>query len=145
MRSPRGRTGSVAVLFACCLSVVGCGPDRPETYPTKGRVLFDDGTPVMTGTIELLSEEFGETASGRIEDDGSFVLGTFDEQDGACSGRHDVVVIQMIINDGVTTHNRDHGPAVDPIYATYETSGLAVEIEPVEQNDIEVTVQKRRP
>jgi hypothetical protein len=126
------------------VTLPGCGEDRPPTYPVRGRVVFADGKPVQTGVVELLSTEFGETASGRIADDGTFVLGTFAEDDGACAGEHQAIVIQMIINDGVTTHNRDHGPAVDPMFATYERSNLKVQVEPIEQNEIEIVVQTRK-
>lgn len=138
------RHGTQWSLLICFASLVmGCGADRPETYPVRGKVLFSDGTPVRSGVVELLSAEFGETATGRIEPDGSFVLGTFREDDGACSGRHGAIVVQMIITDSVTTHQRDHGDPVDPRFGSYETSGLEVDIQPVELNEITLTVERR--
>jgi hypothetical protein len=127
-----------------CLLNCGCGPSLPTTYPTRGTVRFEDGTPVQTGVVELTSHEYQETATGRIQPDGSFVLGTFSESDGACEGTHSAIVLQFIINDGITVHNRDHGPPVDLAFGSYETSGLSAEVEPQESNVIELTVRQRR-
>ena len=124
--------------------ICGCGPSHPTTYQTRGVVRFEDGTPVQTGVVELTSLQYQETATGRIQPDGSFVLGTFSESDGACEGKHSAIVLQVIINDGVTTHSRDHGPAVDLAFASYETSRLSVEVKPQDKNFIELTVRKRR-
>lgn len=133
------------LLILCLLSLaLGCGPDRPATYPVRGRVVFPDGSPVRTGTVELLSQDHGTTATGSISDDGAFVLGTFTEYDGACAGQHDAIVVQFIINDGVTIHTRDHGDPVDPRFASYDSSGLTVDVRAVEQNDITLTVEKKR-
>jgi len=127
-----------------CLLQCGCGPSRPSTYPTRGTVRFEDGTPVQTGVVELTSQQYQETATGRIQPDGSFVLGTFSESDGACEGTHSAIVLQFIINDGITIHNRDHGPAVDLAFGSYETSRLSAEIKPQDSNVIELTVRKRQ-
>ena len=54
------------------------------------------------------------TATGAIRDDGSFVLGTYKSNGGACAGRHGVIVIQLIINDSTFKHSKDHGRTVDP-------------------------------
>lgn len=120
----------------------GCGQGRPETYPTRGKVVFSDGSPVRLGTIELLSEEHKINATGTIQQDGSFVLGTFTPSDGACAGKHIAIVTQLIVNDGLTKHQLDHGAPVDPAYASYSTSPLFVVIEAKDMNDIELKVEK---
>lgn len=133
------------LLFLTCLAA-GCGPSRPATWPVRGVVTFEDGTPVQSGVVELLSDVYAETATGKIQPDGTFVLGTFGETDGACAGRHKVIVMQFIVNDGVTTHNRDHGPAVDLSFASYETSGLIAEIDPaIGNNELRLKVRRQRP
>jgi hypothetical protein len=127
-----------------CMVICGCGPSRPTTYPTRGTVRFEDGAPVQTGIVELTSKKYAETATGKIQPDGSFVLGTFSESDGACEGTHSAIVLQFIVNDGITTHSLDHGPAVDLRFGSYETSGLSVELKPQDSNVITLTVRKRQ-
>ena len=76
--------------------VLGCSSDRVPTYPVQGVVEFADGTPVRTGHVEFESVDHGTTASGRIEDDGSFVLGTYTTDDGAAPGDQRVLVLQIV-------------------------------------------------
>ena len=122
--------------------LTGCGESRPRTYATRGRVVFSDGQPVKTGTVELLSQTHGSTATGRIQSDGSFVLGTYESDDGACEGDHQAIISQMMIFDGMARHQVDHGSPVDPTYASYTTSPLKVTIRRTAQNTLELQVEK---
>lgn len=127
--------GRVAVLL---LLLAGCSDDRVPVYPTSGTVSFGDGEPVRVGIIEFESVEHGTTATGRINDDGTFTLGTYSADDGAAAGSQRVIVIQVIINDGLVKHEKDHGRPVPPQYASYETSGLTAEVKAADENNIAV-------
>lgn len=107
--------------------------------------MFDDGSPVRTGTVELASDEHKLTATGRIEHDGSFVLGTYKSNDGACAGNHRVIVLQMIINDGTVNHTKDHGKPVDPMYASYGFSPLTATVAAQDSNTLQLTVTASKP
>lgn len=134
-----GRLAIIVLVF-----VAGCGPSRVRTYPTSGKVLFTDGQPVRSGMIELESLEHKTTATGQIQQDGSFVLGTFTPTDGAAAGKHRVIVVQIIISDGTVKHTKDHGRPVEPRYGRYESSGLTAEIQPAKQNEITITLDAPR-
>jgi|LauGreDrversion4_2_1035121.scaffolds.fasta_scaffold00311_25 hypothetical protein len=138
----RGPASLMAVL--CLLLTAGCGEDRPRAYPAKGRVIFSDGTPVKLGTVELLSQNHGTTASGKIGEDGSFVLGTYTPDDGACDGPHKAIISQLMIFDGMVRHTTDHGSPVDPLYGSYNSSPLKVDIRRVAQNTLELKVEKAK-
>ncbi|WP_417376395.1 carboxypeptidase regulatory-like domain-containing protein [Gimesia maris] len=114
----------------------GCGSDKVPTYPVSGRVQFADGEPVRTGTIELESKEHGTSATGTIQEDGTFVLGTYTSNDGAAAGKHRAIVVQIIIADGITKHTRDHGRAVPPLYGDYDSSPLSVVVQAIPQNEV---------
>ena len=118
--------GSLA--FICISMVTGCGASQVPTYPVSGTVVSDDGSPVRTGTVELESRDHKLTATGTIREDGSFVLGTYTSNDGACAGEHRVIVTQLIINDGTVQHTKDHGKPVDPLYASYNSSPLTASV-----------------
>jgi major membrane immunogen (membrane-anchored lipoprotein) len=126
--------------FVFLLCFVGCGSDQVITYPVKGRVVFQDGSPVRTGTVELESKQFGTTATGSINHDGTFVLGTYTANDGAADGQHNAIVVQIIINDGSIKHTIDHGVAVPSRYGDYDTSPLTVSVQPIEENEIVLTL-----
>ncbi len=132
----------ICLCFCTTCALAGCGKNLVPTYPVCGVVRFSDGSPVNTGTIELECRDQGTTSSGRIQKDGTFVLGTHSSEDGAPAGSHQAIVLQMIMNDGVLRHSVDHGLPVDPKYASYESSPLRVDIEACDRNEIEVIVEK---
>lgn len=131
------RTIAMAILIGCWS---GCDSSQVATYSVSGRLEFADGEPVRTGTIELESQEFGTTATGTIREDGTFVLGTYTPNDGAAAGEHRVIVVQIIVGDGISTHSLDHGRPVPMHFASYESSPLTVHIAPIEDNVIVITL-----
>jgi hypothetical protein len=94
--------------------------------------------------VELLSAEHGTTATGRIQPDGTFVLGTWESTDGACAGDHKAIVSQMLIFDGMVRHTTDHGSPVDTKYGSYTTSPLRVTIRKSPSNNLELQVEKAK-
>jgi hypothetical protein len=135
----------LVLVIVSIATVAGCGSDRPQVYPTQGKVVFADGKPVKLGTVELYSDEHKLSAVGTIRNNGSFLLGTFTTDDGAVAGRHRAIVTQMVINDTMTKHVLDHGAPVDPIYGSYNTSPLEVIISGDGPNEITLTVDKAQP
>ena len=129
------------VLIGLLVFAVGCGSDQVPTYPVRGRVLFEDGTPVRHGTIEFTSLDHATTASGTIDHDGKFVLGTYTLDDGAAAGEHEGIIVQIVVNDGSFTHTIDHGDPVPPKYAQYESSPLKASVKADQENALAVTIE----
>ena len=128
----------VLVIFTfACVACVGCS-DRPRTYPTGGVVVLRDGEPLRDGRVEVRSTEQPYTARGAIGQDGSFQLTTFELNDGAIAGRHEVLIVQRFgyeVED-VEKH-RQHASSIrrlDQKYSRYETSGLTFRVEPEADN-----------
>ena len=132
-----------SIALVCFLMTIGCGTSQISTYSVTGTVVFEDGSPVRSGTVELESRDHHLTATGAIRDDGSFVLGTHKSNDGACAGRLGVIVIQLIINDGTFKHSKDHGRTVDPVFSSYNSSPLMATIQAQESNTLKLTVASR--
>ena len=107
--------------------LVGCSGNGIATYPVEGIVTLEDGTPWQTGTVEFNSTEHDLTASGRIQSDGTFRLTTYKAGDGAVSGDHDAVVVQLISTEDLPLHDHDHGPTIDPKYSHYDSAGLRLQ------------------
>lgn len=78
---------SVAVLF---LTLPACGPARPAIAPVSGRITVS-GQPVTTGVVWFYPQA-GRAATGLIDADGRYTLGTFTRGDGALLGDHRVVI-----------------------------------------------------
>jgi hypothetical protein len=80
----------LALPFLC----VGCS-GRVATYPVSGTVHFDDGQPVRVGAVEFRCQETGLSARAKLNDTGSFSLGTFADIDGAPAGTYKIIVVQF--------------------------------------------------
>jgi hypothetical protein len=70
----------------------GCdtGAGAPaQLVPVKGKVTYK-GQPLTRGVVRFRPVDSGRQASGQIQPDGSFMLSTFKDGDGAAIGRHQV-------------------------------------------------------
>ncbi|HUQ72287.1 MAG TPA: hypothetical protein VM165_22365 [Planctomycetaceae bacterium] len=85
--------------------VCGCGGGEFETAPVRGTVSCE-GTPVTSGTItfspiaEGAVDKPGKPGMGKIGSDGTFVLTTYKEGDGAIIGMHEVFYAPAIAGEG---------------------------------------------
>jgi hypothetical protein len=80
--------------LALTASFSGCS-NRVATYPVSGTVRFDDGEPVRIGIVEFRCQETGLSARAKLNDEGSFSLGTFGDTDGAPAGTYKIIVVQF--------------------------------------------------
>jgi hypothetical protein len=136
-----GRGCFTLFTLGCLALVAGCSNDRLPTYPVRGRVVFSDGEPVKTGTVEFQSVEHALNARGQIARDGTFRLGTYSSTDGAVSGTHRVIVIQFLAMDSTPEIQHDHGDPVDLRYASYDSSDLEAEVV-TGANELELVVER---
>jgi hypothetical protein len=104
-----------------------------------------DGTPLSGGTVSFRAVDYkkGASATGEIQANGSFSLGTFEPGDGAVLGKH-----QAIVN--APTARPPHGggwapppavPKIDDHFSSYETSGLEFTVtEDAAKNNFDIKV-----
>jgi hypothetical protein len=85
---PLGLTA--ALVFACGGCGVSSGQMSP-LVPVKGKVTYK-GQPVSKGTVRFEPDGYGRPATGRLQTDGSFALGTNKEGDGVVAGEHRVSI-----------------------------------------------------
>ncbi len=119
--------------FFAAISISGCGPAGPATYPVRGKITFEDGSPAQVGLIEFRSAD-RTIARGKIESDGSYSLTTFEPNDGALEGEHQVVIQQMIITEDLSFSSHNHGKRVPQFYADYSSSPLRAEVTKVKKS-----------
>jgi len=126
---PRVTVPGLSILL--CL-VCGCS-DQPQTYAVLGMVVYPDGKPVTSGTVEfeLIVSRNRITAAGDIAPDGTFQLGTFESTDGALAGRHRVAVIaDHEVGTEVERPELLPPKILNPRFSDFGTSGLEVEVGP---------------
>lgn len=74
----------LALLLSC-----GCGGSR--TSPVKGVVLLD-GQPLANASVQFVPDGTGRDATATTNDQGEFVMSTFDPRDGVAPGIYKVVI-----------------------------------------------------
>ena len=128
------RRGVAAIALAAVAGAAGCGR-TPPLVPVTGRVVFADGEPVATGTIEFRPRGGGPAARSAIDADGRFVLTTAGRR-GAVAGEHDVFVLQFTVMEGVEPHVHRGSTAASPRRRVHERhaqtgrSGLTATVTP---------------
>ncbi|WP_169980806.1 hypothetical protein [Tautonia rosea] len=123
---------AAALAAALVATVGGCGSksDLPETVPVSGTITYNT-EPVPQGTITFLSAE-GHTATGTIQPDGSYRLGTFAAEDGAVPGQHRVMIVadtaDPTLIPGSSPGYEPPKELIPPKYKDASTSGLVADV-----------------
>ena len=92
-RSLAPAAGMLIALF-----VAGCGNGKPEAVATGGKVVFRKTTPaagalvVFHPTDPTYEKRIGGKPFAKVQDDGTFVLTTYAEGDGAPEGEYGVTI-----------------------------------------------------
>jgi hypothetical protein len=121
------------------LAVMGCGDGRPARVPVSGTVLID-GHPLKHGEVRFIPDG-ARMSEGVLDENGRFVLGCFEKEDGAVLGQHAVVVEAAEGLNSYTT--RWHAPKK---YADRSQSGLSQSIsEPTSSVMIELSWSGGQP
>lgn len=123
----------MALLAAVGLAaaVGGCGSDRLDVAPAKGKVTYK-GKALEFGSV-LFQPDKGPPARGQIQSDGTFTLGTYGDRDGAVIGKHKVEVrCSETQKPGYAPPAGEEAPVgkslIPAKYNRGETSGLTAEV-----------------
>ena len=135
---------SAPLFTLAILLLVGCGDgaDRLPTAAVSGTVTLD-GQPLKKGDVTFVPQDgSGRPATGTIQSDGSFILGTYDDDDGAVLGQHRVAVVcqeprGLPPNDGGTRS------LVPLLYTNPGTSELVYEVTAEGDNDFKIELTSR--
>jgi hypothetical protein len=124
MRQHRMRSFALValVLAPCwgCGSGLGGGGAAISLLPVKGKVTYN-GKPLSSGVIYFERDGYGRPATGKLQSDGTYTLGTLKDGDGVVAGTH-----------LVTLGNFDKALAKDRTlakYATAKSSGLTAQVD----------------
>jgi len=85
--------------------------------------MFDDGSPVTTGSVVFVQGSF--QSRGDIQSDGTYVVGTHSDKDGIPPGEYRVYIMGVTEERGVDSDGSPiYVSLIDEKYAQQETSGL---------------------
>jgi len=133
--------------------VVLCATGCSSKVKVSGKVTFPDGSPLTVGKVAFETESF--VATGVLQEDGTYILGTESERDGIPPGLYKVYVAGAMQQIGtqdmkVATTSASGGqesttmampmfvPAVAPKYSKADTSGIICEVKKSMTFDFEV-------
>lgn len=122
--------------LACVLCLTGCGDGSPRTYTVKGKVVYRGSQqPVTVGTVLFESTSTPKVqASGEIQPDGTFELGSDLGKPGTVAGEHRVLIQPPILETG-------QKPIVKRQYTSFSTSKLTVTVKPNNSNNLTIEVE----
>jgi hypothetical protein len=110
----------------------------------SGKVTFDDGSPLTVGEVRF--ESTGFLASGKIQSDGTYQLGSVGKSDGVPNGSYKVSIFAMEesgINPGMLPGDAPVPKSlVTEKYRSGETSGLVCEVNG--STTFDITVEKSK-
>ena len=132
---------------ACCLFLMlfsvlaGCSQNAKLGH-VRGIVRLD-GKPLATGSVRFVPDA-GRAATGTIQPDGSYYLGTYSQSDGALIGTHRVVIIAYEgsgdVRPAYETPSKKSKSLVPERYSAPGTSGLTFIVKPGDnQADFDLT------
>lgn len=146
------RSLSLVFPLVALLGLVGCGgnSNRPQTSQVKGMVTFD-GKPLPSGSLLFVPTGGGPTAQGKINEDGSYEMGTFAEDDGAVLGTFKVMITAYTqpkggpgLPEDAINGNAASIPLIPEVYGDLENSGLTATVAE-EPNTINFDLVKQTP
>ena len=132
------RSSFAFVCSAAALLLAGCGGDG--TYPVQGKVVYTDGSPAteLAGYIVNMDQPEQQLgASGVVQPDGTFQVGTFEDGDGAKPGKYRVALTPPEAPVDMPAPK----PVISPKYGDFSSSGLEVEVKP-EDNTVSLQVER---
>lgn len=85
----------LTLVVACVCWGCGSGPGvLTDLVPVKGKVTYK-GKPLTQGVVRFEPDGYGRMATGKLEADGSYVLSTLKNADGAVAGSHKVSITDV--------------------------------------------------
>lgn len=107
----------------------GCRPRERELAPLTGKVLYQ-GKPLTFGAV-MIEHDQGQPATAAIQPDGTFVIETRGEGQGAVVGKRRVRVACYEAQDPAKKGSDSLGESLIPRkYTSFETSGLVIDVKP---------------
>lgn len=123
--------------------LMGCGgSDRADTVAVTG-VVTVDGNPIENASVTF-TPEAGRSATGTTDSEGKFKLTTYESDDGAIVGKHQISIAFSPSSDDVPSNDpaemkkaKNKNPIPEK-YGSASTSGLAEEVKASGENHFEL-------
>ncbi|QDT41563.1 hypothetical protein Pan241w_16260 [Gimesia alba] len=145
------RSPFVSILLCfILLSTWGCGDGHPKRSLVTGTVSYN-GKPLSIGSLVFIPVGGGPPAQGKINREGFYEMGTFDEDDGVIPGKYKVMITALTSPGGsglpedAVDGNAGPVSVIPEWYGDMEKSGLLVMVEEDKENTIDFPLTDDKP
>ena len=149
LRSHRFGCTLSAVCFLFVLSIMGCGKKGIPTYEVHGTFKYRGTDETLPGTrVELrpenpIDQEHRVSTIGTVQEDGTILFTTFQSDDGAIEGKHQVMLIEPPLPEGWDMDTQGPPPRKIPRkYKSFASSGLIIDVTPDGENRLDIKIEK---
>lgn len=138
--------------FVCVvlLSTYGCGDGHPKRSIVTGTVTYN-GKPLSIGSLVFVPVGGGPSAQGKIDRNGFYEMGTFDDDDGVIPGNYKIMITALTSPGGsglpedAVDGNAGPVSVIPEWYGDLEKSGLQVTVKADEENTIDLPLTDDKP
>ncbi|QDV49668.1 hypothetical protein Enr17x_16890 [Gimesia fumaroli] len=143
---------NMLLLLLCILPLTmsGCGDGRPARATVTGNVSYN-GKPLSIGSLVFIPIGGGPPAQGKVNRDGVYEMGTFEETDGVIPGDYKVMITALTSSGGsglpedTVSANEAPVSVIPEWYGDLEKSGLQVTVKADEENKIDFPLTDDKP
>ena len=123
---------NLGLILVGLFALAGCGPSYElDIAPARGTVTLD-GKPLSAGSVLFVPAK-GRGAGAKLAPDGTFVLTTYSQGDGAILGKHRVAVLPLQ-SDSESDELPEGYVPIPSRYQSAASSGFEVEVRPDGEN-----------
>ncbi|MCA9007422.1 MAG: hypothetical protein KDA70_19275 [Planctomycetaceae bacterium] len=132
------------------LTLTGCGDGHPPRSLVTGTVSYN-GKPLNIGSLVFIPVGGGPPAQGKVARDGSYEMGTFEEDDGVIPGNYKVMIVALTSSGGsglpedTVKANAEPVSVIPEWYGDLEKSGLLVTVVADKPNTIDFPLTDDKP
>jgi hypothetical protein len=142
------RSAGVPLVLVAPALLTGCGGSgREETFPARGRVVLDGKPPVhalvVLHPLDGNGRQDRPRPHGKVAEDGTFVLTTYEPGDGAPRGEYAVTVEWWLASKGRGGDDPPPSNRLPARYARPQTSGLRAVVSEGENDLPEIRIKPR--
>lgn len=140
----------LSLICVVLLSTYGCGDGHPKRSIVTGTVTYN-GKPLSIGSLVFIPVGGGPSAQGKIDRNGFYEMGTYEEDDGVIPGNYKIMITALTSPGGSglpeDAVNGNAGPVsvIPDWYGDLEKSGLQVMVEADKANTIDLPLTDDKP
>ncbi|WP_339733279.1 hypothetical protein [uncultured Gimesia sp.] len=138
------------LLCLVLLNTSGCGDGRPARATVTGNISYN-GKPLSIGSLVFIPIGGGPPAQGKVNREGIYEMGTFEDDDGVIPGKYKVMITALTSSGGsglpedTVSGNEAPVSVIPEWYGDLEKSGLLVTVKADEENQIDFPLTDDKP